>query len=158
MCENEHKTKELSIEQIMFLEKYLENFDLEAAADATNTSKETATETLEHPTVKEIVSKEKGFRFRRLSVSNSKTLLHIAEMAYKQTLLADEDPVVRADREQILADLPMKESLKALELLCKYSDVLKNATGFITPGTTDEKITTIEAAADIAKRLVGAVK
>ena len=148
--------KDLSIEQIAFIEKYLENFDMEVAADATNLSIADATKTLEHPIVKEIVAKEKGFRFRRLSVTNSRTLLHIAEIAYKQPLLADEDPYVTAEREQILAELPMKESIKGLELLCKYSDVLKSTSGAATPGSTEEKIGTIEAAADIAKRLVGA--
>lgn len=155
---NVEDCKELSIEQIMFLEKYLESFDIESAADAVDLPIAEANTTLEHPVVKGIVAKEKNFRFRRLSVTNSRTLLHIAEVAYKQPLVDTDDPYAAAEREQVLAELPLKESIKGLELLCKYSEVLKSTPGAATSGTVEEKLQTVDAAADIAKRLLGATK
>lgn len=152
-------SRALAIEEVQFLERYLVNFDLNDACDAVGLSVEQGERVLANPIANQIVQREQGFRFRRLSVSNSRTLLHIAEVAYREPLLTDDSTPEGQLRAAALESLEQKESTKALELLCKYSEALKKD-GKQPEQNADlvEQVSTIDAAADIAKRLLGAVR
>ncbi|MGL5714479.1 MAG: hypothetical protein ACRCX2_15780 [Paraclostridium sp.] len=147
--------KQLAIEQVRFLENYLRNFDLEEACDRSGITKDIGEETLQHPIVREIVDKEENMRFRRLTVSASKTVLHIAEMAYKEPMLPT-DPIEYECRKVALQGITDQTSLKALELLCKFQDTL----GMSTAGGSKEedvidKVSTVDGAKSLFKRIIG---
>lgn len=152
-------SRALAIEEVQFLERYLINFDLNDACDTIGLSIEQGERVLANPIADQIIKREQGFRFRRLSVTNSRTLLHIAEVAYRSPLLADDNTPEGQLRAAALESLEQKESTKALELLCKYADALKKDGKPMEPNADlVEQVSTIDAAADIAKRLLGAVK
>lgn len=140
------------MDKIKFIEKYLIDFDIDLAADQANISVEAAKRYLRDPDVKDIIDKEAAFRYRKLAVSKSKTMLHIAEKAYKEVLIDTGDEAEMAARQQALDGVADKSSLKALELLCKYDETTvakKQETEIL------ENVLRIDAAMEIAKKLKG---
>ena len=140
------------MDKIKFIEKYLIDFDLELAADEANIPVDKAKLYLKDPDVKDIVDKEAAFRYRKLSVTKSKTMLHIAEKAYKEVLIDTGDELDMAARQQALDGVADKSALKALELLCKYDEasITKKKESEIL-----ENVLRIDTALEIAKRLQG---
>ena len=150
--------KILTIEQVQFLENYLLNFNLDEACDRSGMSKKDGEETLQHPVVKEIVEREHNFRFRRLTVSASRTILSIAEIAYKEPMIAT-DPTELALRQAALSQVSDKDSLKALETLCKYQETLGlQQTGAAKEKDIIDEVSTPEGALALMKRMVGIKK
>lgn len=148
--------KELSVEQVQFLDEYLKSFNLEDSMVNTDIEEAEAKAALVHPQVTELIDKEQRFRFRKLGITPSRTLLTIAEMAYKTPCILDESDPDYESRKEVLEFIDTKEQQKALELLCKFHDVLNQSTKKNVKG--DElltKITNAEEGLKMAKKLIG---
>jgi hypothetical protein len=147
--------KGLSMEQIQFMDVYLRDFNLDDAKMDVDISDKEVQEALEHSQVKELIEREQAFRFRKLGITPTRTLLHIAEVAYKKPCILVQGDEFYDEREAALGVVDTKEQTKALELLCKYQEVLEKG----PKGKNNEeilgKIATVEEGLSIAKRLMG---
>lgn len=139
--------------QIRFVGAYLRVFDLVEACTIADVGVDEGRTFLEDPAVKTIIDREMDFAFRRLAITPARTLLQVAEIAYKEPLLHSDDAYV-SERGDILEFMSIKEQTKGLEILCKYQEVLGKES---RQGSEDEQllIGNAEDATAVMARLKG---